>query len=442
MSTDADEIFIDEHSQRIGICLDLWLNQQSWKMQELIDWLQGYELPPVGHDEEPFVWILRGLFLNDDRYKAESELAFRLAKLMESDPSSTLLGKRPNQVLYNLFMLCAGLSYPKALAEPLYTIYERRSVEGEWLGVGLRDALQLALVSNQIDSRLQSIWEYMLNGQTDDFLPGDEDDGFNGILLMPSAETGLGEPAINEIGGALKIMTKHLEQENGRRPIFLSLIMKAVEAYPGRPSWSYDLVMQADEKLWPAWAVECIPNLYIPLEQVTGEKNRALIWHYILACVPRSYNYEILKQVCNGHVLETRLSEQAAMFVEYIAPYFERVRIGNQFPSERAMIGSVAGAMSDLEVWARAQFDSDAADHFREVRRSILEHSGIMPDVEAIGAALLKIASTLEPELSRESGLRSIATATTNLYPEINLKEQAENQHMPDWAIECLEKVA
>lgn len=442
MSIDGNDILMDEHSQRIGRSLALWLNQQSWEIQELIDWLQGYTLPPVGHDEEPFVWILRGLFLNDDRYKAESELAFRLVKLMESDAGSILLSKRPNQVLYNLFMLCAGLSYPKVLGEALYSIYERQSLEGEWLGVDLRDALQLALVTNQIDNRLQSVWQCMLNGQTDDYLPGDEDDGFNGILLMPSAETGLGEPAINEIGGALKIRTKHLEQEKGRRHVFLSLIMKSVEAYPGRPSWSFDLVMQADEKQWPAWAVECIPNLYIPLEQVTGEKNRALIWHYILACVPRSYEYEVINQLCKGHVLEIRLSEQTALFIDYIAPYFERVRLRNQFPSERSMVGFIAGAMTDLEVLARSQYDSDVADHLKEVRHLLLKHSGVMPDVEAIGVALLKVASALEPEQSRESGLKSIAEVTATLYPDIDLKQQAEEHHMPSWAIECLEKVA
>jgi hypothetical protein len=442
MNFDANETIDDEHSQRVGRSLSIWLSQQSWEVQELVDWLQGYTLPPVGQDEEPFVWILRGVTLNDDRYKAESELAFRLARFIETEPGSIQLGKRPNQVLYNLFMLCAGLSYPKVLGESLYAIYEKRSLEGEWLGVDLRDALLMALVSNQIDNRLQSIWEYMLSGGTDDFLPGDEFDGFNGILLMPSAETGLGEPAMSEIGSALHSISKHLEPEQERRPIFSSHIKTAVEAYPGRPTWSADLIMQANEKQWPAWAVECIPNLYIPLEQVTGEKNRTLIWHYILACVPCSYKYEILDHLCKGHVLDTRLSDQTALFVEYIAPYFERVRIGNQFPSERSMIGIVAGAMSDLEMWARAQSDSDIADHLSEVRRQILEHSGVMPNVEAIGEALQKLASTLEPEQSRESDLRSIVQMTATLYPEIDLKKQAESQHMPSWALECLEKAA
>jgi hypothetical protein len=442
MNFGANETINDEHSLRVRSSLGSWLNQQKWELQELIDWLQGYMLPPVGYDEEPFVWMLRGLILTDDRYKAESEMAVRLAKFIESAPESTQLGNRPDQVLYNCFMLCAGLSYPKILGRPLYTVYERRSVKGEWLGVELRDALQLALVTNQIDTRLQPVWEDMLNGRTDDFLPGDEYDGFNGIIFMPSSKAGLGEPALNEIGDALQSMTEHLGLDKERRPIFSSLIKKAVEAYPGRPSWSVDLIMQANEKQWPAWAVECIPNLFIPLERGSEEDNRALIWHYIIACVPDSYQYSVLNPLCNGHVLHVRFSAQTATFIEYIAPFFERVRIGNQFPSERSMVGVVANTMSDLEVLARAQYDADIADHFSEVRRKILEHSGVMPDVAAIGAALLKVASTLEPEQSRELGLRSIAQATAKLYPGIDLKKQAENQHMPNWARECLEQVA
>jgi hypothetical protein len=185
-----------------------------------------------------------------------------------------------------------------------------------------------------------------------------------------------------------------------------------------------------------------MPNLFIPLDRGTGENNQALVWHYIIACVPGSYEYSVLDTLCNGHVIHATFSEQTAHFIEYIAPFFERVRVGNQFPSERSMIGVVATTMSDLEVLARAQYDSDIADHFSEVRRKILEHSGVMPDVQAIGAALLKVASTLEPELSREFGLLSIAQVTATLYPEIDLKKQAESQHMPSWAVECLEQVA
>src|SRR2546425_483054 len=102
-----------------------WLTKTNWQPGELIDWLQGYDMPPVGHDEEPYVWLLRGLPEADERHEAEKEFAKRVAVLLLDEPDVKRPGKRADQVLYNLFMLGAGLSCPDELAVPLYEIYER-----------------------------------------------------------------------------------------------------------------------------------------------------------------------------------------------------------------------------------------------------------------------------------------------------------------------------
>jgi hypothetical protein len=208
--------------------LSAWLAREDWKPEQLLDWLQGYGLPPVGHDDDPFLWVLRGLPEADERHPAETALANRVAKVLdEVKPDVTQPGDRPDELLYNLFMLCAGLSCPDQLADPLYEVFKRRKLKGEWLGVDVRDALGAALTSNQLDSRLQPVWETMLEGEEHDFLPGDEYDGFEGIRLMPGSADKRGEPALDAIGKALKAMARHLEKAHDRRPQFRALILCA-----------------------------------------------------------------------------------------------------------------------------------------------------------------------------------------------------------------------
>jgi len=219
-------------------------------------------MPPVGHDEEPYLWLLRSLPEADERYDAEKEFAKRVAVLLLDGPDVKRPGKRPDQVLYNLFMLSAGLSCPDELAIPLHEVYERRSLRGKRLGVDVRTALKAALIVNQRDSRLQSIWEQFLQKRNHQFLPGDEWDGFEGIRLMPESEDRRGEPALDALGRALKAMAEYLESDQARVNKSHYLVVKIMDTYPGRPTWDTDLLLQALKQEWPSWTVESIPGQY------------------------------------------------------------------------------------------------------------------------------------------------------------------------------------
>lgn len=243
--------------------LGAWLGREDWRPEELIDWLQGYNLPPVGHDDEPFLWLLRGIPLADKRFEAETKLAERVGKVLEGKPDLMRPGTRPDKVLYNLFMLCAGLGCPDQLAEPLYKVFQRGVLKGEWLGVDVRDALQAALISNQIDNRLQPEWETMLEQRKHDFLPGDEYDGFNGIVMNPASAKTRGEPDLDAIGRALKFMAKYLDRDSGRCEEFQALIKQIAEIYPGRPILEIEILLQAVHNDWPRWAMQAIPGDYV-----------------------------------------------------------------------------------------------------------------------------------------------------------------------------------
>jgi hypothetical protein len=432
----------NRHSEQVSQELKAWLSRTEWELEEAYDWLQGYYLPPVGHDDYPFVWMHRGLFLIEDRYEAETELARRMARVLRERPDVSRPGTRPDELLFNLFMLCASLSYPKELGEPLLAVHERRALRGEWLGTDLRVSLTAALISNQIDKRLLPAWQAMIEGREDDFLVGNLKYGLDGIALMPASESAPDEPALDEIGGALKTIARNLNQEHDRRIEFKALVKSVTDTYPGLPTWSSDLVRTADKSNWPAWAVECLPSLCIRLEGISDERVCYLVWHYILACVPKSYEYEVVSGLCRNHVLKIYVTEENSFFIESIAPIVEQARLENPFASDRSMQGVVATAMSDLELLASSWFNSEAAEGFREARRKVIDHALRMPNLNAIGKALKKITSTHESEQDRESMILSLAKPVKMLYPDIDLEQVAEETHSPDWVVESLKQAA
>ncbi len=415
-----------------------WLECAKWDPQQLIDWLQGYDLPAVGHEDEPFLWLLRGLPTGSERYHAECRFAERVAHLLEADIDLRSSGSRPTQVLYNLFMLAAGLGCPDQLGAALQRTLERqRERRDEWFDLDVRDAFRAALIENQLDSRFYSIWDAMLTGEGDDFLPGNAYDGYDGILRMPPSYTARGKPALEAIGRAQYCMSQHLKHEHDRRPEFRRLIARALQTYPGRPTWEIDLLNQADQHRWPGWAVECLPSLYIRSGKTADGPQTAYVWHYICACVPEEYDYEIHSELCGGLVFDLKVTADTGEFLRSIAPRFEFLRLRNPFPSDRSTVGVALGAMSDLELVAKYEGDLRAADALATVRRRVL------PNLDSIGVAAMKVAETLQVDDDREAVFISFLEAMVKLYPKrttwnADLSRLANEKHWPDWATECL----
>lgn len=381
-----------------------WLASENWNTARLVDWFQGYDLPPAGHDDEPYLWLLRGIPDDDERYAAEKKFASRVATLLQQEPDVKRPGKRADQVLYDLLMLCAGLSCPDELADPLFEVFERRQLQGTWRGVDLRSALKSALILNQKNARLLDTWETLVQNGRHDFLIGDEWDGYEGLRLMPDSGDKRGEPAINPIGKALKTIGSKLEQERGRRTKYRSLINRVIETYPGRPTWNLDLLQQATRNEWPIWSIECLPSLYIPIPH-NGSSHRTLTWHYIVACIPRSMNFRIVEKRCQDQVFELEVPDDTARFLESIAPAFELNRLGNPYPSERATLGVVIA--------------------------SIIE-TGIDPTSAPIGEVLKRIVGGLE----RREELRTIIEPALSVVPEgeITKDDLIQMATESDWA--------
>lgn len=246
-----------------------WLQCEEWQPQQLIDWLQGYGLPPVGHEDSPYQWILRGLPLGAERHRAEQTLALRAAQLLDGQPDVKPVGTRPNEVLYNLLYLCAGLSCPDQLAEPLYAIFRRNKLSGQWFGEDLRSCLRSALIENQIDSRLKVVWEAHLANQQHEFFPNTTPyTGFTAILVMPESENTRGKPYLDAIGRALGMMAVYFElkyRESDRKVKFLELIEQIKRTYEEVSNWDRKFYKLASIYDWPQWSIRLLP-IYIEVE--------------------------------------------------------------------------------------------------------------------------------------------------------------------------------
>lgn len=300
--------------------LKAWLEKSDWTIDELLNWLQGFELPAVGYDDEPYVWILRGLPLADERHQAERELARRLSSFLSQQPDVKPSNIVTNEALYNVLMLCAELQCRDELAESLYQVFTRRHLSGKWRGVELREALVSALIYNQLDDRLEPVWEDMLD-QGHDFLPGDANCAFAGILYKPKSELTRGEPDLDAIGATLARMAQCLESQKNGQVEFLRLIDWVKNAYPrSQTLWMKDLIEQAHKYDWTPWGIVRL-DLVCALDTIPGEDADGYYYYIWDAYYPfldqvskntardhGKHNVKKMDSMCKGKILKVSVS--------------------------------------------------------------------------------------------------------------------------------------
>ncbi|MBI1786384.1 MAG: XRE family transcriptional regulator [Acidobacteria bacterium] len=338
-----------------------WLEQEIWRTGDLVDWFQGYGLPVTGEEEYPFRWILRSLPLGAERNKYKTTLAARLASLLDERPDVDPPGRRPDDVLYNLFMLCAGLDSPDQLAEPLCAVYERLRKGEIRLNDELRDALRAALARNQIDNRLRPVWERMITHGRDDNLLGNEYEGFAGVRRMPASAQLRGWPDMEAVGCALKKMADHVGQHLDREREFRSLIGQVKELYPADQSMNWDLLAQAHDKQWPDWAWSCVPRLFV--------------WRkpdfFLFAVDP--YLFTVQRKAGDRIRLDIRvhpvggdLSEGAELLRQRMEAALQQSRL----PSPKGFLNEVNVALEQL------QLETGQRDPFERVHQEVLLEQG------------------------------------------------------------------
>jgi hypothetical protein len=309
--------------------LEAWLGRAGTRAK-LLDWLKGYELPAVGHTEEPYVWMLRALSFSDDVRRRE--LARRVALLLDGERPHERLGESlyDDDFLYNLLYLCAGLRCREELGAPLRRVYDFFA-EGGALPAGgrydLRGALRDALITNQTDRHFEGAWRQMLDDSPHEMLRGGRYAGLDGLIHMPEkADGGEYVPAVGEVGRALAMMAEYLWGEPGRHRAFRRLIGRAKKAWPDYARWDEDLLQQAIAHDWPPWAALRLDNLAVRIKREDGREH-ALVWDFYLTYLrPCEPSLRPLATPLGGLVADVWLNEEATRLLDFMRTCVEEAR--------------------------------------------------------------------------------------------------------------------
>jgi hypothetical protein len=229
-------------------------------------------------------------------------------------------------------------------------MFERRTLSGSWLGIPLPGVLRSALIENQLDARLQDVWFSMLEGRPHEFLGGNEYAGFEGVLPMPASRETRGQPALDALGQALRLMAERLKVEHDRRPRFRRLVERALATYPGRARWPQEMIAEANKHNWPEWALDCI-ELFVALPG-TDEKGRRtfLLWRPAFEVISVAVQCLVVRTFCRDNVLEVKLPAEQEPFARQVALPLEDARRNVPYPSERAVAGATNDMIAQIEL--------------------------------------------------------------------------------------------
>lgn len=280
---------------------------------------------------------------------------------------------RPAQMLYNAFMLAAALNAAELLYDPLYRIATGTRLKKHWLGVNLQDALRIAVTCNQRGTDLVEVWRALLYQREPTLFTGTSYDAFEGMVTMPITDQASEKLWLEALGEALREFARILEEVGvDARIKFRHLLKRGVEARMHRPLLDRDLVLAAHRWAWPLWAVECLPNLYIRLdESAKTDEQMALMWSRIAFLLPDTDTFEIVRRLCAGSILEVKLGRSAARHAGLIASEVEPLRSGNPWFSISSVLGSLNDAVLMLEEAAVARGEHEFAADLRQKKIQI-----------------------------------------------------------------------
>lgn len=167
------------------------------------------------------------------------------------------------------------------------------------------------------------------------------------------------QPVLDEIGSALKELAIQIEKDPEKVPTrrgeFRSHITKILDRYPSHLSWNEDLARMADGYEWPSWAVESLPTLYIPIRQLDDQRTRSLVWDYIQACIPESYEYSMEDELCKGQLVQITMPARTHKLVEGFVRVFDKYLKDNPYSSEGSFLAGINRAMLEIKTWLLRQ---------------------------------------------------------------------------------------
>lgn len=243
-----------------------WLYQDSHlAIDQLVRWLQGKDLPPVGYEEEPYRWILRGIPSQLQRPHFDTRLAERLAVILSYAPDEAhVVSDQDDDFLSGLYWTCAGVNCPGILAEPLWDAYKRLRVTRP--SGPVRDALQAAIVHNQFgDKAFKEIWKPMIETGRHHLLRGSEVLGYEGLLAIRT-----GPSRMDDILWALAEVVRRWDGDEED----ISTLRRLLKRTELTRSESPHLWKRAQN--WPAWARHALSIPEIVRDE-QGDQHRIVV---------------------------------------------------------------------------------------------------------------------------------------------------------------------
>jgi hypothetical protein len=128
-------------------------------LEKLAEWLQGYDLPPVGDEITPSQWLLDALGPADEELR--TVLAEQVGKaIQKSRWDVEPPGGRKEEFVRNLLALIEGLRKPAILGDAIWHVLQRRAylpIEGSTEPVPGHPLVR-AVMYNQPDGRFHDFW--------------------------------------------------------------------------------------------------------------------------------------------------------------------------------------------------------------------------------------------------------------------------------------------
>ena len=328
-----------------------------WSTEELGRLLSGETLPPVGHDDEPYAWVLEGLVgANDEESRAkETAFAGRLARLVDENPEELEIQDR-EVMLHGLFSLCSELSRADLLGEPLWRLYGRWKAQGLALKLERRDLrhdLRSALIANQVDDRLVPEWQEMgmseAGSPPKNYLLGDATQAFQGTISCPAVRSGSNvEPLVPALGKVAVGLSPERRVRDSRLKRYIDRSQEVVPSFkPGKepiitlaarhgfPGWTALSLFSGGDGLLPYLELE-LGNEVIVLSSV----GKAL--HTSFNCpaptVLARDTHSTAPSPLGVLLVSVRVNEAGRRFLEKLASYLVNNSEGERFANSICLV--------------------------------------------------------------------------------------------------------
>jgi hypothetical protein len=359
--------------------LTAWLSQKTFRIEDLKAWLKGYNLPGLGQDDAPHDWIKRVFPISNKDTNFECIMAKRIAELLDKE-APYKDNPTDDKLLYNLFYLSAKLNCKKELAKPLARVldfletHKDKSQEffSKEKAYNLNSAFREALTSNQCDKKYIEIWKSLLRLEEPIYLRGNIFNGFLGILNISDG----GQPAINDIGWALKKMIDYLEPDKKGHLKFRGLIQTIKNVWPEYQYLEEKLIDLAIKDNWPYWAVVRLESLLLRRAKGSDKIQNYIIWSIYLPFLRELKIYPEVKSQA-GILVEIETSDQIELFLEKTSPTVEKVRLGSPDKSYANVLVAANQGFMELELYFRYKQEKALAAAIERGRIQILRTLGL-----------------------------------------------------------------